>query len=680
LVVSFDAKAAVPNPDETIPARRVLTAITTPEVHDLLQRHPVDAERRAREILKRNPDSTSAALLLSTSLRVQGKPQAAKALVEPVVHSMPNFAGALYELALAQADMGECAEAFAALSRAVDISPERADMWFVLAELWITLHDSGIPTSLTADTLHRGDLAAVEELARERLKTDPLDSSALDFQAQISFWHEDSTRAEQYLRLCLERASDFDAARFRLAALLFATARFAEALPHVEHLLTQWGSEVVFRTMRADCLARVQRQTEAASGYAALVAEQPERAGLWLRYGRTLRALQRLDEAAKAFEKAVTLMPLLAEGYWNLASIKSYRFRPEQVADLRARIGSGRMTPVAQAHLHFALGKALEDEQKFAGSFEHYRKFHELLRPDVDFNPAEQSAFVQQSKRLFTRELFAARSVDALDSNAAIFIVGMPRSGTTLVEQILASHSAVEGMGELSHLPDLVSRFRNRHQPYPESLDTLGAAALRAIGKEYLALAQTGRQTDRPFFTDKFPLNFNHVGLILRMLPNAKIIDVRRHPLDCGLSCFKNYFPMGVPFAHDLTHIGRYYRDYVELMAHFDTVLPGRIHRVIYEDLVANPEREVRRLLAYLGLPFEHCCLQFHAKERVVTTLSSEQVRKPMYADSIGYWRNYERWLSPLKHALGDILAAYPAVPMFSSPAPSGYSFRMSWN
>jgi hypothetical protein len=235
-------------------------------------------------------------------------------------------------------------------------------------------------------------------------------------------------------------------------------------------------------------------------------------------------------------------------------------------------------------------------------------------------------------------------------------------------------------MGELPHLSVLVSRFRNRHEQYPELLDTLDAPALRAIGEEYLALAQTGRRTDRPFFTDKFPLNLNHIGLILLMFPNAKIIDVRRHPLDCGLSCFKNYFPMGVPFAHDLTHIGRYYRDYVELMAHFDTVLPGRIHRVIYEDLVANPEREVRRLLAYLNLPFERTCLQFHAEERVVTTLSSEQVRKPMYADSIGYWRNYEPWLSPLKDALGDVLAAYPGVPSFAGPARSGYTFRMSWH
>src|SRR4051812_21040069 len=391
-----------------VPARRVLTAITAPDVKNLLRRDPVDAERRARETLKQNPGSTSAALLLAAALRLRGEPRAAKAVLEPILRSVPNFAGALYELALAEADAGESAEAFAVLSRGVDISPERGDMWFVLVELWSALRESAVPTSPAAGTLHCGDLAAAEELARERLRADPLDSAALDLQAQISFWRDDPKTAEHYLRLCLERASGCEAVRFRVAALLFATARFSEALPHIEHLLAKWSSNLLFRTMRADCLARVQRQTEAASGYADLLSEQPERAGVWLRYGRTLRALQRLDDAAKAFEKAVVLMPMLAEGYWNLASIKSYRFRPEQVADLRARIGSGRMPPVAQAHLHFALGKALEDEQKFAESFEHYRKFHELLRPDVDFNPAEQSAYVRQSKTLFIPEYFAA--------------------------------------------------------------------------------------------------------------------------------------------------------------------------------------------------------------------------------------------------------------------------------
>ena len=339
---------------------------------------------------------------------------------------------------------------------------------------------------------------------------------------------------------------------------------------------------------------------------------------------------------------------------------------------MQAQLAHTELSNEDRFHLDFALGKALEDDGRYGASFEHYQRANALRRRELRYNADDTTDLLQRSKALFSREFFGEHKTSGDLSPDAIFVVSLPRSGSTLVEQILSSHSAVEGTMELPDIRSIARRLGGKRgkepvSDYPEILGRLSTSELRALGAEYLERASIYRRQGRPFFVDKMPNNFQHIGLIQLILPNAKIIDARRHPLGCCFSNFKQHFARGQSFAYDLTDLGRYYRDYVELMAHFDDVLPGKIHRVIYEDMVKDPEQEIRQLLAYCGLPFEEACLRFYETERAVRTASSEQVRLPIFTDAVDHWQNYEPWLGPLKTALGPVLSVYPGVPDFGA-------------
>jgi hypothetical protein len=312
----------------------------------------------------------------------------------------------------------------------------------------------------------------------------------------------------------------------------------------------------------------------------------------------------------------------------------------------------------------------LEDAGEYATSFEHYLAGNRLRRAAVRYDADENAAHVQRCQRLFTREFFAERRGVGHAARDPIFIVGLPRSGSTLIEQILASHPQVEGTQELPDVAMLARAVGGRTSrapgsAYPRALEKLAPAEFAELGSRYLAQTRIQRKTQAPLFIDKMPNNFAHVGFIHLMLPNARIIDARRHPLGCCLSGFKQHFARGQTFTYDLVEIGRYYRDYVELMADFDAVMPGRVHRVFYEDMVDDTEAQVRQLLDYCGLPFDEACLRFHENQRAVRTASSEQVRQPIFRSGLDQWQHYEPWLGPLKDALGPVLDAYPQTPRF---------------
>ncbi len=351
-------------------------------------------------------------------------------------------------------------------------------------------------------------------------------------------------------------------------------------------------------------------------------------------------------------------------GVLSLANLKTFRFTPDDVEAMRAQLERTDLGDDERVQFHFALGKALEDAKAYEGSFEHYVLGNSLRRTQVGYDADRTSARVARCREILTAEFFEQRRGHGSEAPDPIFIVGLPRAGSTLIEQILASHSAVEGTMEL---PDLISIARKLPGTngggtrFPESLTNLSAADARALGEQYLEQTRIQRKSAAPFFIDKMPNNFAYVGFIQLVLPNAKIIDARRHPLGCCFSVFKQHFARGQGFAYDLEDLGRYYRDYVALMAHFDTALPGRVHRVIYETMVQDTEAEVRRLLKYCGLPFEESCLRFYENARAVRTASSEQVRQPIFRDALEHWRHYEPWLGPLKSALGPTLDAYPA-------------------
>jgi len=428
---------------------------------------------------------------------------------------------------------------------------------------------------------------------------------------------------------------------------------------------------------KAFALLQLGKFEAAAAAYESLVGRNPT-AENWMSYGRALKVLGRTDDAVAAYRQSLALNPGHGMAWWSLAELKSLRFEAPDVDAMKAALTEGALAPRNRALIQFALGRAYEDAKQYENSFEQYRQANAIIRSFVRHNPDQRTTFVRRNRLVFTSEYFQTRSGWGAPHRDPIFIVGLPRSGTTLLEQILASHSLVEPTSELQSLEAVVRDLQHgKGKHYPELMQDLSSTQVADAGDEYLARAAAYRRLDRPFFTDKMPNNFSYLGMILTALPNAKVIDARRHPLGSGFAVFKHYFLDAYSFAFDLTSIGRYYRDYVALMAHFDAVQPGRVHRVFYEDLVAAPECEIRKVLDYCGLPFEEQCLRFYETERSVNTPSSEQVRRPISADAAELWRHYERWLDPLKAALGDVLETYPGVPDFhENQAPVQWTIR----
>jgi tetratricopeptide (TPR) repeat protein len=572
-----------------------------------------------------------------------------------------------------------------ALRRAVAINPELADAWRALAD---HLHaaadtagaDDAYSNYLKASTkdphlleaaaaLCENRIAVAEALLRQHLTRLPKDVAAIRMLAEVAARLGRYGDAEALLTRCLELAPSFAAARHNLAIALHRQNKEAEALTQVDALLAAQPANPGYRNLRAAILVRIGEYASAIGIYEELLARYPGQPKLWLSYGHTLKTAGRQADCLAAYRKCIGLAPHLGEAHWSLANLKTLRFTADDIAAMRAAVQRPELANEDRFHFHFALGKALEDEGNFPESFAHYAEANRLRRAEVHYDADETTAHAERSQALFTREFFAERAGWGVPDPDPIFIVGLPRSGSTLLEQILASHPAVEGTMELPDIPALARALggrkkRSESSAYPEILASLDAAEIRALGEQYLARTRVQRKTKAPFFIDKMPNNFAHLGLVHLALPNARIIDARRHPLACCFSGFKQHFARGQNFSYSLAEIGRYYRDYVHLMRHFDDVLPGRVHRVFYEAVVADMEAEVRRLLHYCKLPFDEACLRFFENDRAVRTASSEQVRQPIYRTGLDQWRAYEPWLGPLKSALGNTLEAYPAVPV----------------
>ena len=389
-----------------------------------------------------------------------------------------------------------------------------------------------------------------------------------------------------------------------------------------------------------------------------MLARVPNHARVWLSYGNMLKTIGRLPEGLAAYRRAIGIKPTLGEAWWSLSNLKTVKFGEADIAAMEAALASRGLTDADRFHLGFALGKALHDAGRTDDAFGYFSKANALRLETHPYKPDRLTRVVDRCIKAFTVENFAERS-GGCDAPDPIFIVSLPRSGSTLLEQILSSHSLVEGTTELQDIPALSRKVGK----YPKDILALDADARRDLGEEYLKRTSVQRRTDRPFFIDKMPNNWLFVPFIHLILPNAKIIDARRHPLGCCFSNFRQQFAHGQDYTYDLGSLGHYYADYVRLMDHVDAVLPGRVHRVIYERMVDDSETEIRRLLEYCGLEFEPACLEFYKTERPVRTPSSEQVRRPIYRDATEEWKPYEKYLDPLKAALGPVLDAYPDAP-----------------
>jgi tetratricopeptide (TPR) repeat protein len=633
-----------------------------------LAQEPARAEQMARAILSRVANDPRAILILASARRRQGDAKAAHDLLAPLARAFPKAANTHYELGASLAALGQPAAASAALRRAVTLKPELAEAWKALGDVLFRVGDTEgaeaayaghLSASIrdpslraAAQALQEGRLAEAQHSLRQRLMDRPDDPEALRLMAEALIRSDQFADAEVLLARCLELDPNYDGARFTYAEALFRQQKAAEALPHVEQLVAHQPDEPAYLNLLAACLGLLGEDARVAEIYQALLADYPQQPKIWLNYGHALRAVGRRDEAVAAYRRAIALAPGFGDAYWSLANMKVASFGAEDEAAMRAQAARPDLSDDDRLHLNYALGKALEDSGDDQGAFEHYAMGAAIRHGQVRYSADETTNLSRRSQAFFTPGFFAARAGFGATSSAPIFIVGLPRSGSTLIEQILASHSTVEGTMELPYI-DLTARNLS---PYPVGLQTLAPDRFAALGEAYLEATLAHRKLGRPSFIDKLPNNFQHIGLIQLILPNSKIIDARRHPLGACFSAFKQHFAQGQTFSYDLQDLGAYYRDYVELMNHFNRVLPGRVHRVIYEDLVEDTEAEVRRLLDYCGLPFEEACLRFYENDRSVRTVSSEQVRQPIYREGLDQWRRYEPWLDPLKRSLGPAL------------------------
>ncbi len=500
--------------------------------------------------------------------------------------------------------------------------------------------------------LHDNQLHVAEPLLKAYLKQDPFDPRAIRMLAELAGRIGRYKDAETLLRRAVELAPGFTAARANLALVLYRQNRAPEALALLDAVIADEPDNPGHANLKAAALGRLGGFEDAIALYEQVLETAPNQPRVWLSYGHMLKTVGRRDDGIVAYRRALSLLPTLGDAWWSLANLKTVRFDEDDIAAMQAALARGDIDDEDRFHLDFALGKAFEDRRDPVRSFAHYEAGNALRRTRITYDADETTAFVDRSIALLTPAFLAARLDHGSPSPDPIFVLGMPRAGSTLIEQILASHSLVEGTTELPDMPALARRIAN----YPEGLEALSADALREIGEEYLRRAAIQRRTDRPFFIDKLPNNWAHTALIHLVLPNARIIDARRDPLDCCFSNFKQHYARGQSFTYALDDLGRYYRDYVRMMTHVDMVLPGRVHRVDHEALIENTETEVRALLTACGLAFEPGCLTFHETERAVRTASSEQVRRPINRDGVDAWRPYEQWLNPLRSALGNTI------------------------
>lgn len=655
----------------------------------LLATDPALAGEQAGEILKVAAGHPVARLLLGASRSALGDTDKAIQILDPLAREQPRSAMTQFELGMALGRAGRGDEAIGALKRAVALKPEMPQAWRALGDhlfasgdtrgaddayarhIRYSTRDPGLLAAATA--LCENRIPEAEALLREHLKKAPTDVAAIRMLAEIAARLGRDEDAEHLLARCLELAPSFDAARQNYALVLNRGNKHAEALAEIDALLDKDPAHPGYRNLKAVILCRVGDYEPAIALYDGVLAEYPRNAKIWMSYGHALKTAGHRERAIRAYRRSIELDPAFGEAYWSLANLKTFRFDAQDLVAMRRQLEREDLDGEHRLHFEFALGKALEDSAEYADSFEHYRRGNALRLERVPYSADDHTARVRRSKALYTREFFQEREGWGADAADPIFIVGLPRAGSTLIEQILSSHSAVEGTMELPEILSLTRDLRKRtaaprSTAYHDVLAELSAEELRELGERYLERTRIHRKRGAPFFIDKMPNNFAHLGLIHLALPNARIVDARRHPLACGFSGFKQHFARGQSFTYSLDDIGRYYRDYVDLMAHFDAALPGRVHRVIYENMVDDTEAEVRKLLDYCGLPFEAQCLRFFENERPVRTASSEQVRQPIYREGVDHWRHYESWLGPLKSALGPVLDVYPSVPRELQP------------
>jgi tetratricopeptide (TPR) repeat protein len=645
----------------------------------LLETDPAAAANHAGAVLQGHPGHDAASLLLSAACRRLGNSSGAIGTMEALARAQPASALVQLELGRTYAACARSNDAKAALERAVGLDSSLADAWRELSEQRLQHGETASADAaytqyrrLATDppdlaeayaALDQGRLETAEGLARRRLREGTNEVAAFTLLAAIASRRGDDLAEAASLNDVLLRADCDSTAREQLVRLMIRQGRTEEALPLIERMLAAEPGNGAYLVLKVLALQLAERHGEGLAIITQLIADHPDNSDFWLLAGNQQRYIGRSREAIDSYRRAIELRPGHGMAYWALSNFETFRFAAHEIENMQRQLALVPAAGPDRTGLEFSLGRALEDRADFAASFEHYRRGNALARASFRYDPNATTAFVQRFKSTFTTRFFRDRADFGQSARDPIFIVGLPRSGSTLLEQILASHSAVEGTRELAYIPTISRELAGAPQTaarYPENLASLDKSAIDALAARYLAGAQKHRPLGNARFVDKMHGNFASLGLIHLMFPQAAIIDSRRHPMACGFACYKQLFNPGMNFAYDLSELGRYYRDYVDLMDHVDRVLPGRVYRLHYERLVTDTESEVRRLLDYCKLSFEPRCLRFYENRRVAQTISSEQVRKPIYTAGLEQWRHFEPWLEPLKIALQDLAQDYP--------------------
>jgi tetratricopeptide (TPR) repeat protein len=635
------------------------------------------AERQLRAIQATAPGDVNSMRLLGVALLDQDKVSAAVETLERAVSAAPHFWHARTDLARAYRVAGRLEAARGELQRVVVAAPALEAAWLAYGDVLVDLqkypdarvayeharrcdpHARRIEEATAA--LVAEDRKTAELIFRDILKADAGHVAAVCGLAAISLTVSRGADALRLLRHALKQSAHLPLAWRGLCQALVDLGRLPEAEDAVRHLLKVEPENPQNWVQLGNVCTRLMRQPDALTAFEEAARLNPAELRLRLSIGHLHKTLGHRCECEAAYKACLGMDPTFGEAYWSLADLKNYLFSDGEIAAMQALLKGDGGDDADQAQLHFALGRAFEHRKDYPEAFYHYATGNRRRRKMISFDIAVFENKSQRVAACFDRKFFAERTTTGFCDPAPIFVVGLPRSGSTLVEQILASHSSVEGTFELPNVLTIVREFDHEdpeHDAYPEAVRAVPPERFASLGRRYIEETAPIR-SGRPRFIDKMPNNFSHVGLIHAMLPNAIIVDVRRHPMDSCFSTYKQHFAEGQSFSYDLDDLGRYFRCYLSLMDHWDNVLPGKVLHLQYEQLVRDPETNIRRLLTHCGLDFEPGCLAFHETKRPVRTASAEQVRQPLYASGIGYWKHFEPQLEPLRRALGDSMERF---------------------
>jgi len=619
-------------------------------------------------LLKDEPFNPVALLLLARCQLICDEKNEAKLTLESLLKHHPDHVLAKVELAKINFDINDSQAAIDLLKEATKTRPEIVKNWKLLSEY--LLHDGQEQASKNAleqydmikafnDNLEvaeqafaRAEFIRADNLSRKLLELVPNEVHVLRLLASLAKQFRHYEISTSILARCIETRPGDAAMGLDYARALLASKKYQEALEQCQRLIGLAPENIDIYELEAEVLYNLGRYEEAIAIYRELSEAHEKRALFLLHLGKVLKTVGETGQAIGCFQQATEDGSIPGQAWWELANLKTYRFSADEIALMQQLIDAGTLSEIDTTLIHFALGKAMEDSQQFAQSFQHYQSANKTY---TKLRPSRYSSQKAKLKSFFTTEYFADIKASGNDSEAPIFVVGLPRSGSTLVEQILSSHSQVDATMELTEIVSIVRELNNSNMPgqgqYPQSVANLSADQIRNFAQRYLDFAQPLRQK-APYFVDKQPNNFHFVGLINTLFPKARIIDIRRNPMASGWSLYSHFFADSFLFSYDLAKIGKYYNDYIEVMNHWHSVLPGQILTINYEDLIEDLPATVDVLLQYCGLQFEDACLDFHLNKRAVATPSSEQVRKPLYADALEHWKNYDEFLTPLKQAI----------------------------